>query len=144
MRNFEGYLNDEKIFSWPTINVDSIALQRYPFNEYHTSSDNINIINYDYLIEIINILEYFVYVLEHDYTPSYINFMPPWLTKRNLYFDKVTRPDLDRNKLNNELLYAIDGNLKLSEICTKYNLDFKETFNFIDLFIKQKLIKKDL
>ena len=27
---FQGYLNDEKIFSWPNIGIDSIALQRYP------------------------------------------------------------------------------------------------------------------
>lgn len=139
---FEGYLNDEKIFSWPTINIPSIALQRYPFAEYHTSSDNLDVINYDYMIDIIKILEKFVFILENDFKPKYKNKFPPWLTKRNLYFDKKNRPDLNKNKFNNNLLYSIDGNNNLSDICLLNNLDFNEANQYLKKFIEQDLIKR--
>ncbi len=139
---FAGYLNDEKIFSWPSLGIDSIAIQRYPFNEYHTSSDTIDIINYKYLSEILEILKKFTFVLENDYIPEYVNFFPPWLTKRGLYIDKIDRPDLDKNKFNNQLLYSINGKNKLSEICYKHNLDFTEVYNYLDSFIEKDLLKK--
>ncbi len=140
---FEGYLNDEKIFSWPTFNIPSIALQRYPFSQYHTSSDNLDLINYDYLIDIIKILEEFVYILENDYKPKYKNKFPPWLTKRGLYFDKKDRPDLNKNKFNNNLLYYINGVSKLSDICLLNKINFREANNYLDKFVEQKLIKKN-
>lgn len=139
---FQGYLNDEKIFSWPNVGIDSIALQRYPFYQYHTSADNLDVINYDYLFEIIEILETFHNIIEFDYIPKFNGLFPPWLTKRNLYFDTKERPDLNKNKFNNHLLYFIDGKTNLSQICSKYNLDFIEASNYLDQFLKQKIIKK--
>ena len=139
---FEGYLNDEKLFSWPSFNIDSIALQRYPFSEYHTSSDNINIIDYNYLLEILDILNMFTTILEQDYIPSYLNKFPPWLTKRNLYFDKENKPDLEKNKFNNHLLYSIDGKKKLSEICNEHELNFNDVNNYLSSFLEQKILLK--
>ena len=139
---FDGNLNDEKIFSWPKFNINSIAIQRYPFKEYHTSSDDLKIINYDYLIEVLKILEQFTTILESDYIPKYTNKFPPWLTKRKLYFDKKNKPDLNKNKFNNHLLYSIDGKTSLSQICLRYNLDFIEAFNYLETFYKQNLIQK--
>lgn len=139
---FDGYLNDEKILSWPTLNIDSIAIQRYPFKEYHTSSDNLQKINFKYLIEILNILKKFTNIIELDYIPKYINKFPPWLTKRNLYFDKKERPDINKNRFNNHLLYSINGTSRLSDICIKNDLDFSEAFLYLEKFYKNKLIKK--
>ena len=41
---FEGYVNDEKVYAWPKIDVQGVAIQRYPFAEYHTSGDTVDLI----------------------------------------------------------------------------------------------------
>ena len=51
---FEGYINDEKVYSWPKIDVQGVAIQRYPFNEYHTSGDIVELIE-DNVLEIVSV-----------------------------------------------------------------------------------------
>ena len=46
LRSFrDGYGNDELVFADPDFDIPMIALQHYPFDEYHTSKDDISTVH---------------------------------------------------------------------------------------------------
>ena len=128
---FEGYVNDEKIYAWPKINVQGVSLQRFPFKEYHTSDDVPELIDYDIMLEAIDYVEKFVDILEKDYFPKFVNLLPPWLTRRNLYFDSKLDPK-NHDKFNNNLLYNIDGKNSIVDLSHLIGLDFDITFEYLE------------
>ncbi|MCP3932286.1 MAG: DUF4910 domain-containing protein [Bacteroidetes bacterium] len=138
---FEGYENDERVYGWPTIGITGISLQRYPFPQYHTSDDTPDIINKEYMIEALNISDQFINILEKDYIPIYNNNLPPWLTKRGVYFD--SKDDSDRfHKFNNLILYNIDGQRSVSDLAHLADLNFFEVLNYLSQFLNKNLIKR--
>ena len=137
---WEGYPNDEKIYSWPTISIDSVAIQRFPFKHYHTSEDTPKIIKKKYIKESYKVCSLFVEILEKDYIPKYKNFLPPWLTKRNLYFD--FHNDKKKYNLCNDLLYAIDGKTTILNISQNFNLNFFTVFDYLEKFYNQGIVEK--
>ena len=139
---FDGYMNDEKIFSWPTMNIPSVAIQRYPFNEYHTSEDTPKIIKSKYIDESYKVCLNFVNILENNYIPAYKNFLPPWLTKRNLYVDYY-QDKKNHQKYNNDILYLINGKNSILDISKKVKLDFFDTLLYINKLLNKKIIKKN-
>lgn len=138
---FKGYGNDERIFEWPTFGIPSVALQRYPFPEYHTSNDNPKIINAQYLIDALLICENFVRILENDYIPAYTGLFQPWLTKRDLYFDNADDPQKNY-KLNNLVIFNIDGKHSVLDLAKLADLSFNEVQEYLCRFVKQDLIKR--
>ena len=138
---FDGYVNDEKIFSWPNIGVESIGLQRFPFNEYHTDDDTFKIIDSKLLEESFLIVEKFIKILENDFVPKFKTFLPPRLSKRHLYFDYFN--DKYASKYSFELLYSIDGIKTLSSICLKLELDFFKAEKYLNNMIDQGILEKN-
>ena len=54
---FEAYINDEKVYAWPQIDIPGVAVQRFPYKYYHTSKDLLDKINYNLMLESITISE---------------------------------------------------------------------------------------
>jgi aminopeptidase-like protein len=138
---FEGYGNDERVFAWPTINLPGVALQRFPFPQYHTSDDTPSIVSSENFIQALKISETFVDILERDYIPNYINKLQPWLTRRNLYFDSIRHPD-DFNKFNNTVIYNINGSNSIMDLSEIAQLDFFDVYDYLNKFLEQGLIGK--
>jgi len=139
---FEGYGNDERVFEWPTFKIPGVALQRYPFNEYHTSNDNPDIIDEKYLNEALTICENFVEILENDYIPAYTYLFQPWLTRRDLYFDHNDNPE-KYQKLNNQILFNIDGKHSLLDLSILAEIPFTDVEDYLSKFEKQGLIQRN-
>ena len=138
---FEGYGNDERIYSWPTMSIPSVAIQKSPFEYYHTSGDTPERIDPKSLEEAIIISLNFINILEKDYIPSFTNFLPPYLSKRDLYFDRLKDPE-NHNKYNNELLFNINGEKSVVDLCKITNLDFNNVYKYLEKYYKQELISK--
>ena len=137
---FDGYRMMKKYFHGNK-NIPSVALQRYPFNEYHTSDDNPDIIDEKYLEESFDITLNFTKILETNYVPIYKNSLPPWLTKRNLYIDYYTDKK-NHHLYNNDILYLINGKNSLISIAYKLELNYFDVLLYVDKLLKQKIIKK--
>lgn len=138
---FEGYGNDERLYAYPTLKIPGVALQRYPFSEYHTSNDCPQIIENQYLEESLKICMYCVSILEKNYIPQYRYIMPPWLTKHDLYIE----PNVDYekyNKLVNKLMYSIDGKIDLLKLSEITELEFFEVYDYLEKFVEQGFIFK--
>jgi len=138
---FEGYGNDERVYAWPTFAISGVALQRYPFSEYHTSLDTTDIIDERYLEEALSISENFISIMENDFVPVYTSTFQPWLTKRQLYFDSIDNPEKN-HKLNNHVLFHIDGNNSLLDVAQIADLSFAEVQAYLGQFEKQGLIER--
>ena len=138
---FEGYANDEKVYEWPSIRKPSVALQRYPFKEYHTSSDTVDNIAPDLMAEALEICIGFVDILEHNYVPAFKSIMPPWLTKHDLYFDREKDPE-NYFKYNTELLFNIDGSKSLLDLSELTGIGFQKIHDYLEKFVEKGFISK--
>jgi aminopeptidase-like protein len=138
---FEGYVNDEKVYGWPTIGVQGVAIQRHPFHEYHTSADIPDLIEVRLMLEALDFSERFVEMLELDYVPEYVGKLPPWLTRRGLYFDSKIDPE-NHDKYNNHLLYKVDGKQSVMDLAEIIGLTFIDTFNYLNIFLESGVIHK--
>ncbi len=139
---FEGYGNDERVYAWPTINIPGVAVQRYPFPQYHTSEDIPSLVSSENFMQALEISENFVNILEKDYVPAYTNKFPPWLTKRNLYYDSIHNPD-NFHKFNNAVLYNINGKNSILDIAEIAQLNFFDVYDYLNNFLEQGLLKKE-
>jgi aminopeptidase-like protein len=143
---FFGSGNDERVFEWPTIKIPSISLQRWPFKEYHTSSDIPKLINSNYLLEAVNITEHFVALIEKDKIPFFNNLIPPWLSYHRLYYDYGDKNNSDiAYKINNTVFYNIDGEKSILELARISNIPFNDLYEYlIKLQVKKIITLKDI
>ena len=138
---FEGYGNDERVYAWPQLNIPGVALQRFPFDEYHTSDDTPDIINSKYLMEAVEIGKKFVQILEQNYVPDFLYRLPPWLTRRGLYFD--CRDDKEKfHKFNNIVMFNVNGRFSLLDLAEMSGLDFFKVYDYMEKFVDQGIVKK--
>ncbi len=140
---FEGYINDEKVYSWPKINIQGVAIQRFPFREYHTSGDVVELIEDDLMLEALDFSERFIKILENDYVPEYTGQLPPWLTRRELYFDSKLDPE-NNNKYNNHLLYHIDDKLSVMDLSDIAGLKFDVALGYLEQLATAGVIRKKI
>lgn len=138
---FDGFGNDERVFGWPTFNIPGVSLQRYPFREYHTSFDTPDIIRPSFLEEALQIGLAFVEVLERNYVPVFRGRLQPWLTRHGLYFDATEDPEKFQ-RLNNRVLFSIDGRTSVLELARRAELDFGVVWDYLERFADAGLIDK--
>jgi len=138
---FDGYGNDERVYAWPPINIPGVALQRFPFEEYHTSDDTPDVINEQYLLEAVEVGKNLVDLFERDFTPRYIGQLQPWLTRRGLYFDSVYDKG-DFHKYNNLLLFNINGKSSILDLVEITGLKYHDICVYLNKFVEAGLIEK--
>jgi aminopeptidase-like protein len=136
---FSGYGNDERVYEWPTLKIPGVALQRFPFYEYHSSDDTPDNIDELLLFEAVKVSCELVDVLEKDYIPEYTSIIPPWLTRHDLYYDSKENTT-NFHKFNNLLLFNIDGSKRISDLAESAGLKFNEVVDYLSKFLNQGFI----
>jgi aminopeptidase-like protein len=139
---FEGFGNDERVYSFGTIGIDGVSIQKYPYKYYHTSEDIPQNINIEDLKTSLSLSIKFCELLEKDYIPEFTTLNPPWLTKHGLYFDRESDPE-NFHKYNNELLFNIDGKNSVIDLCKMTGIRFGNIYNYLEKFIDRGFIKKN-
>ena len=136
---FGGYGNEERVYEYPTINVPSVALQRYPFDEYHSSEDTPDKLSDDHLTKALDFVAFLVDIIEKDFIPEYKLLLPPWLTKHGLYFDSKDQPELFELFMN-QVQYNVNGENSIVDLCFKYNIPFETLHSYIKQFVLKNFI----
>jgi len=135
----EGVMNDELIYADSDFDIPMISLQRFPYPEYHTSSDNINAISEKSLEESYNKTIEIIEILEANYFPKKTVTGPIYLTKHNLYKEASNK---QKYWLNWNLMNLLGKNMSILQISEELNINFWEAYNTVELYRKVGLVIK--
>ena len=127
--------SDEYVFNDPKINIPGIMISRWPYKEYHTDNDTIEVVKEDKLKEIQQVILKTIEVYEKDFIPVR-NFKGPLM--RSKY--KVQYPDKSINRSLDYLIYEIDGIRWLSRIVIGSGIQFDLAYKLLILLKQNGLI----
>ncbi len=140
--------NDEIAFEAPGIEIPMPSISRWPYPEYHTSDDNINIIHESKLQESVKYLLEVVFMLEHDWllTKTFDGLVSLANPKYDLYIDpgQIIDAGLHKNKALERFQYQIPryltGKYSISDIAAIFELDFEWLVDYFGKMKKKKLV----
>ena len=131
-------INDDGVFNSPGIDIPTASLSRSiakdiyqeHFPGYHTDLDNVNFMDYEKLDESLKTVEYAVNILENDCVPVRNYTAIPHLSSHGLWTDRHQYPKI--SKMIRYLLYNLDNQTSLFEICCRLSVDFDEAREFME------------
>ena len=143
--------SDERQFCSPGYNwpVSLVMRKMYgTFREYHTSADNLDFINYETLVESINMHFKIMMAAELNFVPlGRVQKGSPMLSRSaiNLYpkvMNYVAQPKSENTRVVLSILNMSDGKSSLLEIAEKYNFPLIEFSDTIEKLCDSKYIKE--
>lgn len=136
--------SDERQWCSPGIDLPIVTLIRSKYNtypEYHTSLDNLTLINPDGLEGAFKNIKLCIEILELNYYYKAGVLCEPQLGKRGLYPDISTVNTKDRVKAMMNLLAYSDGQLNLLQIAEIIKEDFFKCSEIAMILVKEGLLK---
>ncbi|HRY28753.1 MAG TPA: DUF4910 domain-containing protein [Elusimicrobiota bacterium] len=143
--------NDETVWEAPGIEVPMVSISRWPYRQYHTSDDNVKIMDPERLEQFLECLKRIVRVFEDDRTierrfRGLVSLANP---KYNLYIerpdpvvDKGLSPmDLRFGRMQDPLPRYFDGKHTVFEISEKFDVPFEKLSAYLREFERKGLIK---
>lgn len=131
--------NDEMVFNGPGVDIPMISISRWPYPEYHTSDDNMDIIKSEKLEESRDIIIKIIDSLEKNFIPKRKFKGPPFLSKYGLWVDWRENPKL--NLMMEKLFLEFEGDKSLIEIAEYLDLDFRDVYNYVNKFVDADLVE---
>jgi aminopeptidase-like protein len=124
--------NDERIINGPGVNVPSISLSRFPYPEYHTSDDNLDIIHEDLLVEAVDVAEEIVRIYASNYIPKRTFRGPVFLSGNGLWVD--WRDNWDLNLAIEKIMMRFEGKHTVFDIAEQVGLDYWVVRDYVEKF----------
>ena len=143
--DFIPYGYDERQFCSPGFNLAVGNLTRSQFGafpEYHTSADNLELIQPEFLEASFNVYQQIIEVLENN--RNYKNLFPkcePQLGKRGLY--DAFGGSSDRNEMHMAMLWVLnlsDGENSLLDIADRSGFSFKVILETASILVNHQII----
>lgn len=147
IKEFSPYGYDERQYCSPGFNLAIGSLTRTPhgeFPEYHTSADNLDLVQPEYLAD--SLTKYLAVVRVLERNKRYLNKNPkcePQLGRRDIYRAMGGRADQPIHEL--AMLWVLnlsDGNHTLLDIAERSGLSFEIVHNAADLLVDHDLLKE--
>lgn len=123
--------SDETAFNDPLIGIPGILLTTWPYDEYHTSEDTPDKLDYEKIKETSDLIMKIIEIYEKDYIPVR-EFKGPLMRSRY----GIQSPDKTVNLNYDYIFWAIDGKKWLSEIAADFEHEFDtlyENFSKVEL-----------
>jgi len=135
--------NDEKVMDSPGVDIPSIALTRAPYPEYHTSGDNIELINASMLREARDVLQSIIDIAEEDYIPALSHPGPVFLSGHGLYPDWRSDPSkLPLWESYMKIMPVLDGSKTVTELASTLNIELGNVLYWTEAFAEKGLLKR--
>ena len=142
--------NDESVWEAPGVEVPMISVSRWPFQEYHTSLDNPDIISRQRVEESLEALKRIVRVLEEDRTieRKFNGLVALSNPRYNLYKEHpdpmvekgLTEVDLRFARMQDPLPRHFNGEYTVFEIAEKFGVPFEDLREYIGQFKEKGLV----
>jgi aminopeptidase-like protein len=133
--------NDEKVINGPGVDIPCISLMRWPYDEYHTSDDNPDIISEEKLVEMADVVERIVRIYCTDYVPK--RTFTGYLNTRRYGIRVDWEKDWDLHVATQNILHLLEGNLSVFEISERVGLDYWKTRDWIETLREKGLVTVD-
>lgn len=133
--------NDEMIFNGPGVGIPMISISRWPYPEYHSSDDNMNIISEEKLYESTRIILKILKILDMDYIPKRKFKGPVFLSGYGLWVDWRENKKLNQNL--EQIMLRLEGNKTIFEISQELDMDFFVVYDFLEKFYDNDLLSKN-
>ncbi|MBW7918683.1 MAG: DUF4910 domain-containing protein [Anaerolineales bacterium] len=124
--------NDERVVNGPGVNVPCISLNRWPYDEYHTSDDNLDIIHEDMLLDAADAAERIVRVYATNYIPKRTFRGPVFLSGNGLWVD--WREDWALNRAIEKIMMRFEGQHTVFDIAEQVGLDYWMVRDYVEKF----------
>jgi aminopeptidase-like protein len=135
--------NDEKVLDSPGVDIPTFSITRSPYPEYHTSDDNINLIDIDRLRESRDVLQHIIDLAESDYIPVLNQPGPIFLSGYGLYPNWRDNPELlPIWESFIDVMYSIDGIHSVAELSARHNIPIEHYFYWTNAFAERGLLSK--
>jgi len=131
--------NDERVLNGPGLNIPCISVTRYPYPEYHTTDDNLNIIHETKLQEAADAIEKIIRVYASNYLPKRKFRGPVFLSGHGLFVDWQTNWKLNRSI--EKMMMRFEGRQSIFDIAYELDLDYWETREYIEKFRLRNLVE---
>jgi aminopeptidase-like protein len=138
-RDFAAHpANDERIINGPGVNVPCISINRWPYDEYHTSDDNLDIIHETMLQEAADVIEQIIRVYATNYIPKRTFRGPVFLSGNGLWVDWQDNWEL--NRAIEKIMMCFEGDRTIFDIASEVNLDYWVVREYVEKFRMQGFI----
>lgn len=125
--------NDEIAFEAADIEIPMPSISRWPYDEYHTSDDNLEIISEEKLQESLKYLLDVVFILENDafVQRKFTGLVSLANPKYDLYIDpgQVIKKTLSENSKKTNFQYRmpvyLNGKNKITDLAVEFSLNFR-------------------
>ena len=130
--------NDERVLNGPGVNVPCLSISRYPYPEYHTTDDNLDIMQEDKLQEAADVVEEIIRIYASNYLPKRKFRGPVFLSGNGLFVDWQVNWKL--NRAIEKMMMRFEGRQSVFDIVNELGLDYWETRQYIEKFRTRDLI----
>jgi aminopeptidase-like protein len=130
--------NDERVINGPGVDVPCISLSRWPYDEYHTSDDNLDIIHEDMLAEAADVAEEIIRIYASNYVPRRTFRGPVFLSGYGLWVD--WRENWALNRAVEKIMMSFEGQHTVFDIAEQTGLDYWETRQYVEKFRAEGLV----
>ena len=124
--------NDERVINGPGVNVPCISLNRWPYDEYHTSDDNLDIIHEEMLVEAADVAEEIIRIYATNYIPRRRFRGPLFLSGHGLWVD--WKENWALNRAIEKIMMRLEGRHSIFDIAEQTGLDYWETRSYVEKF----------
>jgi len=124
--------NDERVINGPGVNVPCISVNRWPYDEYHTTDDNPDIIHEDMLQGAADVIEEIVRIYATNYIPKRTFRGPVFLSGHGLWVD--WRDNWELNRAIEKIMFLFEGQHSIFDIADEVNLDYWVVREYVEKF----------
>ncbi len=124
--------NDERVINGPGVNVPCISVNRWPYDEYHTTDDNLDIISEEMLQGAADLIEQIVRVYASNYIPKRTFRGPVFLSGHGLWVD--WRENWELNRAIEKIMMRFEGQHTIFDIAEEVGLDYWVVRDYVEKF----------
>ncbi|HSQ39500.1 MAG TPA: DUF4910 domain-containing protein, partial [Anaerolineales bacterium] len=124
--------NDDRVINGPGDNVPCISLNRFPYDEYHTTDDNLDIIHEDMLVGAADVAERIIRIYASNYIPRRTFRGPVFLSGHGLWVD--WRDNWALNRAIEKIMMRFEGEHSLFDIAEQVGLEYEAVREYVEKF----------
>ena len=124
--------NDERVTNGPGVNIPSLSINRWPYDEYHTTDDNLDIIHEDMLRGAADVAEQIIRIFASNYIPKRTFRGPVFLSGHGLWVD--WRENWDLNRAIEKIMMRFEGEHTIFDIAEQVGPDYWIVRDYVEKF----------